>query len=133
MGERRDDRKKRRQNGGIGGMINGAQMMIANGTGVIIKGDELLTMLLDLFEPDEVQAIGNWLEIRAPHAARMFDLFAALIGELTPDQIKEFKAAVFEKLDTDGDNDIDLDDIPWPGWLRTAWGWIKRFLPGNSQ
>ena len=118
----RKERRKGRREGGIRDTVANANSMMSRANG-----------LLALFDPDEIQDGINALEDAGPKLLNVLNCVDALIGGLTPDQIRELRAAVITKLDHDGDGDVDLDDIPWPGWLRTAWGWIKRFLPGKSK
>lgn len=120
--ERRDVRRETRKSTGFRGMMQDAKGLMAK-AGV----------LMDSFDDAELTEIMEELEDAAPKLLGMLEKLHALTEDITPEQIRELKAAVIEKLDHDGDGDVDLDDIPWPGWLRTAWGWVKRFLPGKRS
>lgn len=134
MGERRDERRERRRKDGILKMMRDALKLAGSTMGDAQWLMQLLRKLLtEQFTPEEIQAAFNAMEDAGPKLLRLLALADALVGDLTPEQIKELRAAVIAKLDHDGDGDIDFDDIPWPGWLRTAWGWIKRFLPGKKS
>ncbi len=114
MGDRRDKRREQRRANGISGIVKNAQLALAAGRSVIGKGDRFLTILLSLFDADELQEAFNAMEDAAPKLLRLLNFFDALIGDIDPEKILEFRVAVGEKiaeLDANGDGKITAADI----------------------